>query len=122
MLFSWLKTENTGEQRGSIMTQAEGVVDVDVWKEKVQQDINELKINQNQQEKDLATIKKDIIDLQVNDKLQDREIASVKETLSEIKEDTNWIRRKITGAIITAAITAAVAGIVGVAITKIYGG
>jgi len=104
------------------MPQTEGADNVDVWKEKVQQDINELKISQSQHEKDMASIKKDIIDLQVNDKLQDKEITSVKATLSEIKDDTNWIRRKITGAIITAAITATVAGIVGIAITKLYGG
>lgn len=108
---------------------------MDVWREKVQQDINSLKINQTQDRntlddlhKDVAAIKlcqtqdhKDIQDLQLNDKLQDREIETIKSILGDIKEDTNWIKRKIMGAIITALITALISGVVGVAVMSIYG-
>src|SRR5690625_6271442 len=92
------------------------MADMDVWKEKVQQDINELKHGQSQIKNDQTTLKDDVAALKMNDKLQDQEINTLKLTLSEIKEDTNWIRRKITGAIITATITAVVAGVIGIAI------
>lgn len=100
----------------------EELVSVDEWQNRVQQDINELKSGQSRLSATQAKIKDDVRDLQMSDKLQDQEINTLKATLSEIKEDTNWIRRKITGAIITAVITAVVGGIVGVAISKIYGG
>jgi len=96
------------------------MADMDVWKEKVQQDINELKNGQSQIKNDQTTLKDDVAALKMNDKLQDQEINTLKLTLSEIKEDTNWIRRKITGAIITATITAVVAGVIGIAISNIF--
>lgn len=95
---------------------------MDVWKNRVQDDISELKNNQAQIRNEQINMKSDIADLRMNDRLQDQEIKTLKDALFEIKDDTNWIRRKITGAIITAAVTAVVAGIIGVAITKIYGG
>ncbi|MFC2948515.1 hemolysin XhlA family protein [Virgibacillus sediminis] len=95
------------------MSHDKDVEDVDVWKEKIQQDINELKTNQNNLQTDVAALK-------MNDKLQDREISTIKETLSGIKEDTQWIRRKITGAVITAGITAIVGGVIGIAIANIF--
>src|SRR5690625_1200965 len=98
----------------------DGGVDMDVWKEQIQQDVSELKSNQNQIRNEQLTIKSDITDLKMNDKLQDQEIDTLKNTLNEIKDDTNWIRRKITGAIITATITAVVAGLIGIAISNIF--
>lgn len=98
----------------------EEMVNMDVWKEKVQQDINDLKNGQSQMKNDHITMKDDISALKTNDKLQDHEINTLKNTLNEIKEDTNWIRRKITGAIITATITAVVGGVIAVAITKLF--
>lgn len=95
---------------------------MDVWKNQVQQDISDLKNSQARLNNEQSKMKDDIRDLQMSDKLQDQEINALKATLAEIREDTQWIRRKITGALITAAITAVVAGIIGVAITKIYGG
>ena len=95
---------------------------MDVWRNRVQDDISELKNNQAQIRNEQINMKSDIADLRMNDRLQDQEIKTLKDALFEIKDDTNWIRRKITGAIITAAVTAVVAGIIGVAITKIYGG
>lgn len=97
-----------------------GGVDLDVWKEKIQQDVNEIKNNQSQIRNEQVDMRNDISILKVNDKLQDQEITTIKSSLSEIKDDTNWIRRKITGAIITATITAVVAGIIGIAVTRIF--
>lgn len=99
----------------------EEVVAMDVFKDKVTQDINELKQSQTYITSEHTKIKDDIRDLQVSDKLQDKEISSLKMTLTEIKDDTNWIRRRITGAVITAVITAVVGGLVAIAITFIYG-
>lgn len=93
---------------------------MDVWKENMQQDITDLKNKYSNLEEGLSRTKDDIRDLQMSDKLQDQEINTLKATLTEIREDTQWIRRKITGAIITAAITAIVAGIIGIAITKLF--
>lgn len=96
-------------------------MNMDVWQNRVQQDITELKQRQRDNETKLGLMEKDIHKLQISDQLQDKEISSLKETLSEIKEDTNWIRRKITGAIITAVITAIVGGILAYGITQIWG-
>lgn len=93
---------------------------VEVWKEKMQQDINDLKNNHTHLKNEHDKMKTDIQDLKMSDKLQDNEINSLKATLNEIKEDTNWIRRKITGALISAIITAAVGGIIGIAIANIF--
>ena len=93
---------------------------MDVWKEKVQQDIAELKNGQTVLKSEQDRMKQDIHKLELSDQLQNQEINTLKTTLNEIKEDTNWIRRKITGALITAIITALVGGIVGIAIANIF--
>lgn len=97
------------------------VEEMDAWKAKVTQDITDLKGEQTQAKSDRDKMKNDIHQLQISEKLQDREISNLKETLSEIKDDTNWIRRRITGAVITATITAVVGGLIGIAIAFIYG-
>ncbi len=86
---------------------------MDVWKNQVQQDISDLKQGQSQ-------LKNDVASLQINDKLQDSEISYLRDMLKEIRNDTQWIRRKVTGAIITAIITAVVGGLVGIAMTKLF--
>lgn len=93
---------------------------MEVWKNQVQQDISELKNSQVHLKNEQERLKADIHKLQLSDTLQNQEINTIKATLSEIKEDTNWIRRKITGALITAVITAVVGGIVGIAIANIF--
>src|SRR5699024_5723331 len=98
------------------MTKKEDVEDMDVWKDRVQQDINELKSNQNQFKSEQDKIKDDVSQLQISDQLQDKEISGLKDTLNRIQEDTTWIRRKITGAIITAVLT----GIIGGAIALFF--
>lgn len=93
---------------------------MDVWKEKVQQDIADIKNGQTVLKSEQDRMKQDIHKLELSDQLQNQEINTLKTTLNEIKEDTNWIRRKITGALITALITALVGGIVGIAIANIF--
>ncbi|MBD7946359.1 hemolysin XhlA family protein [Psychrobacillus sp. Sa2BUA9] len=93
---------------------------MDVWKEKVQQDIADIKNGQTVLKSEQDRMKQDIHKLELSDQLQNQEINTLKTTLNEIKEDTNWIRRKITGALITAIITALVGGIVGIAIANIF--
>lgn len=95
------------------MSKVEDVTEVEIFKEKTQQDISDLQQNFNM-------LKKDVDDLKINDKLQDKDITSLQSMFSEIKDDTNWIRRKITGAFITALITAVVAGLVGIAISQLF--
>jgi len=95
------------------MSNNEEMGDMDAWKERMQQDVSELKSNYH-------LMKKDVEGLQRNDIRQDSQIESVQKTLSAIQDDTNWIRRKITGAFITALVTAVVAGVVGVAIANIF--
>lgn len=98
----------------------EEMENMEVWKNQVQQDISELKNSQVHLKNEQERLKQDIHKLQLSDTLQNQEISTIKLTLSEIKEDTNWIRRKITGALITAVITAVVGGIVGIAIANIF--
>lgn len=102
--------------RGSSMTKKEDVEDMDVWKDKVQQDINDLKNGQTQLKSEQDKIKDNVSQLQISDQLQDKEISGLKDTLNRIQEDTTWIRRKITGAIITAVLT----GIIGGAIALFF--
>ena len=97
------------------------VEEMDAWKAKVTQDITELKNSQSQIKTTQEGMQTDIHQLQISEKLQDSEISNLKETLSEIKDDTNWIRRRITGAVITATITAVIGGLIGIAIAFIYG-
>lgn len=97
------------------MPRQEEIVDINAWKDRVQQDVNELKSNYH-------LMKKDVEGLQRNDIRQDSQIENVQKTLSAIQDDTNWIRRKITGAFITALVTAVVAGVIGVAVANIWGG
>ncbi|MEC5422408.1 hemolysin XhlA family protein [Virgibacillus sp. C22-A2] len=87
--------------------------DMDVWKEQTQQDINGLK-------QSYEKIKSDVDDLKLNDKLQDREINTLQATLTAIQDDTKWIRRMITKTIVSAIITALIAGVVGVALANIF--
>lgn len=68
---------------------------MEVWKEKIQQDINSLKIKQEHDRKAIDLNINEIQYLKMNDKLQDREISSLKEVLGEIKSDTRYIRSKL---------------------------
>jgi len=96
--------------------------DMDAWREKVQHDISEIKSVQGRHGDAQMKMKDDIRDLQTSDKLQNLEIDALKSTLTDIKDDTNWIRRRVTGAVISATITAIIGGLIGIAIMFIYGG
>jgi len=100
----------------------EDVADMEEWRSRTDQNISELKRGQSELFSDKRRIEKDIQDLQISDKLQDKEISGIKESINDIKDDTTWIRRRITGALITAVITAVVGGLAAIAITQIYGG
>lgn len=75
---------------------------MDLFKQTVQKDIEELK----KCDKDL---KEEIDKLKQTVAFHDRDIHDIKETLKEIKEDTKWLRRSITNALIVAIISGAVA-------------
>lgn len=101
------------------MRNDEDVEDVDIWKDRVQQNtqtINDLKQEQSQISNKQSRLGNSIQQLEIKDILQDKDIETLRITLSEIKEDTIWIRRKITGAIITAVLT----GIIGGSITLFF--
>ena len=74
---------------------AEDVTEMEVWKERVSQEIADIKQRQRENENSLSTVKSDIHKLQVTVQLQDKEISSLKDTLTEIKDDTNFIRGRI---------------------------
>nr|WP_285856888.1 hemolysin XhlA family protein [Mesobacillus subterraneus] len=69
---------------------------VDIWKQTIQKDIEEMK--------------GDIRRLQDKTLLQDQTIQGIKDALKEIKDDTKWLKRTITTALITATIVAVVGG------------
>jgi len=87
--------------------------DMEIWRNSIQQDVNYLKSSHSK-------VKDDVAELKVNDKMQDQKIGNLELMLNEIKDDTNWIRRKVTGALITTIVTAVVGGIIGIAIYNIF--
>jgi len=107
-------------ENGGVRVEAREMDTMEVWREKMQQDITDLKNSNTHLKSDNEKMKADIQELKMSDKLQDNEINSLKATLNEIKEDTNWIRRKITGALISAIITALVGGVIGIAVAKLF--
>lgn len=90
------------------------------WQHRVDQDLSELKRGQSYLQSEQSKQRDDIRDLQMSRTLQAQEIKALQNDISEIKEDTNWIRRKITGAIITATITAVIGGIIAIAIANVF--
>ncbi|MGM0971698.1 MAG: hemolysin XhlA family protein [Bacillota bacterium] len=75
---------------------------MDIWKQTVQRDIEELKKSDEKQQEEITKLK------QITD-FHERDIKDIKETLREIKDDTKWLRRSITNALIVALIGGAVA-------------
>lgn len=73
----------------------EDVTEMEVWKERVSHEIADIKQRQRDNENSLSMVKSDIHKLQVTVQLQDKEISSLKDTLTEIKDDTNFIRKRI---------------------------
>lgn len=79
--------------------------------DKTQQDIIEIR-------QDIKNIKEDVTKLQLNDIKQDEKIVNLQTTLSSIQEDTKWIRRMITKAIVTATITGVIGGVIALFFAK----
>ena len=87
-------------------TQQEVQVDVDVWKSAMQSEIESIK---KIQEKDHDRIDK----LETKTEFHERDIKDIKATLKEIKDDTKWLKRTITMAIIGAICTGVIGGAIG---------
>ena len=77
------------------MNSYKDVTDMEVWKEKVVQDINDMKQRQRENETALTSLKSDVHKLQITTQLQDKEINILKDTLRDIKDDTNFIRKRM---------------------------
>ena len=95
---------------------------MDDWKERMQNDVTSLRTEYQYLRNEQRSMLHDIQSLGVTQKLHDQEIKSMKDSLADIKSDTTWIRRKITGAIITAIITAVVGGLAAYAVSQLWGG
>ena len=95
---------------------------MDDWKERMQSDVTTLKSDFQYLRNEQRTMAHSIQSLEVSHKLHDQEIRSLKEALTDIKSDTQWIRRKITGAIISAVATAAIGTIIAYAVSQLWGG
>ncbi|RID85894.1 hypothetical protein D1970_09005 [Mesobacillus zeae] len=81
---------------------------MDPWKSGVQNDIENLK--------------NDIRRLQDKQLLQDQTIQGIKDALTEIKDDTKWLKRTITNALISTAVIALVGGGIAIVIDVFKGG
>jgi septal ring factor EnvC (AmiA/AmiB activator) len=70
---------------------------VDLFKQTVQKDIEDLKTYDKELKEELDKLKQTVA-------FHERDIKDIKNALAEIKEDTKWLRRSITNAIIVATI------------------
>jgi chromosome segregation ATPase len=80
---------------------------MDLWKTSVKKDIEEMK--------------GDIRRLQDKQLLQDQVIQNIQGDLKEIKEDTKWLKRTITNAIIMSVFTAIIGGGIAIIFTVFKG-
>lgn len=80
---------------------------MNLWKTSVQKDIEEMK--------------GDIRRLQDKQLLQDQVIQNIQGDLKEIKEDTKWLKRTITNAIIMSVFTAIIGGGIAIIFTVFKG-
>ncbi|MBT2717565.1 hemolysin XhlA family protein [Bacillus sp. ISL-57] len=83
---------------------------MDIWKQTIQKDIEELK-------KDNKESKEKIVELKRVTDFHERDIKDIKDTLKEINEDTKWLKRTITNAIVTATISAVIGGVIAIVFT-----
>jgi predicted RNase H-like nuclease (RuvC/YqgF family) len=86
-------------------------------------------VNENMYDKEIAEIKGDLrsIENRVNnlEKIttrQDQQIISINDKLNKIDENTTWIKRTITGAIITAICTGIIGGTIAIFYNVLRGG
>ncbi len=85
------------------------------WEEIIQQDIDVIKAEQND-------LKQSINELKLKDLEHDKEIFALRQTLNEIKEDTKWIRRMVTKAIVSAVVTGLIGGSLALFFTSVFQG
>ncbi|WP_078379168.1 hemolysin XhlA family protein [Sutcliffiella halmapala] len=65
---------------------------------------------------DIKTLQKEMVEVKSKGFIHDEQINSINRSLDKIEDNTRWIRRTITGALITAICT----GIIGGAIAIFY--
>ncbi|MCY8609873.1 protein xhlA [Bacillus paralicheniformis] len=70
----------------------------------LQKEIAEIKADQKTQDQRITTLER------TSDR-HDQQIISINEKLNKIEENTTWIKRSITGAIVTAVCTLVISGI-----------
>lgn len=75
--------------------------------EVIQKEMTELKA-------DHKTLEQRVITLERSSDRHDQQIISMNEKLNKIEENTTWIKRSITGAIITAVSTGIISGAIAV--------
>ncbi|WP_144533573.1 hemolysin XhlA family protein [Bacillus pumilus] len=76
----------------------------------IQQDMLDIKANQKALEQRVNTLER-------NQDKHDQQIQSLNNQLNKIEENTTWIKRTITGAMITAVITGVIGGVIALAFT-----
>ncbi|KGX88000.1 hemolysin XhlA family protein [Pontibacillus litoralis] len=89
-----------------------GQDNIDIWKATTRNDVDHI-------EKRVSNLEKDVGILKSNDIKQDEKITSLQTTLTSIQDDTKWIRRMITKAIITATITGVIGGVIALFFAKL---
>jgi len=60
----------------------------------------------------MANVDQEIVDLKIRVSVLENDMADVKENIKDIREDTRWVRRMITGAVVTAGVSGMIAIIV----------
>jgi len=90
--------------------------DVDILRDSLMRDVDEVKREQSSLKDENVKIWQEISGLKNKDEAQDREINFIKQSLEEIKEDTKWIKRTLTKAIISGGVTGIVSVTAGVVV------
>nr|MDF9459348.1 hemolysin XhlA family protein [Bacillus pumilus] len=76
----------------------------------IQKDMSELKTSQKALERRVSVLERGY-------DRHDQQIISLDQKLNKIEENTTWIKRTITGAMITAVITGVIGGVIALAFT-----
>lgn len=83
----------------------------------VQHEMNHYEKDIVEMKSDIKILEKEVSDLKSTTTRHEEQITTLNKTLNKIDENTTWIKRKITGAIITAISS----GVIGGAIAIFYG-
>lgn len=71
---------------------------------------------------DIKSLEKDVADLKNKTSIHDEQIRAINKTLDSINENTTWIKRTITAAIITAVSTGIIGGAIAIFYNVLKGG